>query len=61
MFTLNVTAASGSSSTTQTLALVVAVSAAMANSIDTNQGVNGKLQQFMSTSFSPPSGTTSSL
>jgi hypothetical protein len=53
MYTLNVTATSGSSSTSQTLALVVAVSAAVANSIDTNQGVNGKLQQFMSTSFQP--------
>jgi hypothetical protein len=53
MYTLNVTATSGSSSTSQTLALVVAVSAAVANSIETNQGVNGKLQQFMSTSFQP--------
>lgn len=53
MYTLNVTATSGSSSNSQNLSLVVAVSAVVTNSIDTNQGVNGKLQQFMSTSFQP--------
>jgi hypothetical protein len=53
MYTLNVTATSGVSSNSQNLALVVAVSAAVTNSVDTKQGVNGKLQQFMSTSFQP--------
>jgi hypothetical protein len=53
MYTLNVTATSGASSGSQNLALVVAVSAAVSSSVDTNQGVNGKLQQFMSTSFQP--------
>jgi hypothetical protein len=53
MYTLNMTATSGGSSNSQNLALVVAVSAAVTASVDTNQGVNGKLQQFMSTSFQP--------
>ncbi len=48
-----VTATSGSSSVSQNLSLVVAVSVAVANSVATNQGVNGTLQQFMSTSFQP--------
>src|ERR1700675_3290825 len=41
MYTLNVTATSGGSSNSQSLALVVAVSAAVTNSVDANQGVNG--------------------
>ena len=53
MYGLDVTATSGASSASQNLALLVAVSAAVSNSVDTNQGVNGKLQQFMSTSFQP--------
>jgi hypothetical protein len=53
MYALNVTATSGGSSNSQNLALVVAVSATVSSSVDTNHGVNGKLQQFMSTSFQP--------
>ena len=52
-YALNVTATSGSSSSSQNLSLVVAVSVAVADSVATNQGVNGTLQQFMSTSFQP--------
>ncbi|HEY1424777.1 MAG TPA: hypothetical protein VGF20_15085 [Candidatus Acidoferrum sp.] len=37
----------------QPLSLVVAVSAVVSNSVDASSGVNGKLQQFMSTSFQP--------
>ena len=53
MYALSVAATSGVSSATQNLGLVVAVSAAVSNSVDAHQGVNGKLQQFMSTSFQP--------
>lgn len=53
MYALSVAATSGGSFAAQNLGLVVAVSAAVSNSVDANQGVNGKLQQFMSTSFQP--------
>src|SRR5271156_4845912 len=53
MYTLTVAATSGASSGSQNFTLVVAVSATVSNSVDTNQGVDGKLQQFMSTSFQP--------
>jgi hypothetical protein len=52
-YAASVTATSGSSSVSQYLSVVVAVSVAVANSVATNQGVNGTLQQFMSTSFQP--------
>lgn len=41
------------SSASQSLTLVVAVSGIVGATIDQAQGVNGKLQQFMSTSFQP--------
>ncbi|HEY4742580.1 MAG TPA: hypothetical protein VIH76_18430 [Candidatus Acidoferrales bacterium] len=52
-YAASVTATSGSSSVSQNLSVVVAVSVAVANSVATKQGVNGTLQQFMSTSFQP--------
>lgn len=53
-YTLKVTATDASgSSVSQNLALVVAVAGTVAATVDQTQGVNGKLQQFMSTSFQP--------
>jgi len=52
-YTLKVTVTAGSASTSQNLTLVVAVAGVVASSVDTNLGVNGKLQEFMSTSFQP--------
>jgi len=52
-YALTVGAASGTNSTAQPLTLVVAVSAVVSNSTDTSLGINGQLQQFMSTSFQP--------
>jgi hypothetical protein len=52
-YAASVTATSGSSSVTQNLSVVIAVSVAVSNSVAPNQGVNGTLQQFMSTSFQP--------
>jgi hypothetical protein len=52
-YALTVSAASGTNSAAQPLTLVVAVSAVVANSTDTSLGINGQLQQFMSTSFQP--------
>lgn len=53
-YTLKVTATDASgSSVSKHLALVVAVAGTVAATVDQTQGVNGKLQQFMSTSFQP--------
>ncbi|HEX8837889.1 MAG TPA: hypothetical protein VF748_13185 [Candidatus Acidoferrum sp.] len=53
-YTLKVTATDGAgSSTSQNLTLVVAVAAMVGATVDQTQGVNGKLQQFLSTSFQP--------
>jgi len=41
------------SSATQTFSLVVAIAATVNNSVATNEGLNGKLNEFMSTSFQP--------
>jgi hypothetical protein len=50
---LKVTAADGGSAASQNLTMVVAVSAMVGSTVDQTQGVNGKLEQFMSTSFQP--------
>jgi len=52
-YTLSVSATAGTASSNQDLTLVVAVAAVVASTVDTNLGVNGKLQEFMSTSFQP--------
>lgn len=53
-YSLKVTATDGSgSSTSQNLTLVVAIAGMVGATVDQTQGVNGKLQQFMSTSFQP--------
>jgi len=53
-YSLKVTATDGSgSSTSQNLTLVVAIAGMVGVTVDQTQGVNGKLQQFMSTSFQP--------
>ena len=53
-YSLKVTATdSAGSSASQNFSLVVAVSGTVAATVDQAQGVNGKLQQFMSTSFQP--------
>src|SRR6266702_1416474 len=43
----------GGLTASQNLTMVVAVSGAVRSSVDPTQGVDGKLQQFMSTSFQP--------
>ena len=53
-YTLKITATDGAgSSASQNLTLVVAVAGMVGVTMDQAQGVNGKLQQFMSTSFQP--------
>ncbi len=52
-YTLRVTATDSVSSVSQSLSLVVAVAGMVSSTVDQTQGVNGKLQQFMSTSFQP--------
>ncbi len=52
-YSLNVTASVGNNSANQSFTLVVAVAGIVGATVDQNQGVNGKLQQFMSTSFQP--------
>src|SRR5207245_2887699 len=52
-YSLQVTATGGGLTASQNLTMVVAVSGAVRSSVDPTQGVDGKLQQFMSTSFQP--------
>lgn len=52
-YSLKVTATDGGSAASQNLTMVVAVSAMVGSTVDQTQGVNGKLEQFMSTSFQP--------
>jgi hypothetical protein len=52
-YTITAIAAAGSQTSTQSFTLVVAVSAVVSNTTDTTLGINGKLLQFMSTSFQP--------
>lgn len=52
-YALQVTATDLGSTASQNLTMVVAVAGAVLSTVDRTQGVNGKLQQFMSTSFQP--------
>jgi hypothetical protein len=52
-YTLSVSATAGAATNSQNLTLVVAVAADVASTVDANLGVNGKLQEFMATSFQP--------
>lgn len=52
-YSLKVTANDGGSAASQNLTMVVAVSGMVGSTVDQTQGVNGKFQQFMSTSFQP--------
>jgi len=52
-YPVTVTAGDGTASGSASLSLVVAVVAAVEASINTRAGVNGRLQNFMSTSFQP--------
>ncbi len=52
-YALKVTATDSVSSVSQSLSLVVAVAGIVSSTVDQAQGVNGKLRQFMSTSFQP--------
>ena len=52
-YTVSVVANAGSSSVSQPLTLVVAVAVVVGSSTDTTLGINGKLNEFMSTSFQP--------
>jgi hypothetical protein len=52
-YSLKVTATDGGFAASQNLTMVVAVSAMVGSTVDQTQGVNGKLEQFMSTSFQP--------
>ena len=52
-YPLEVTATDGGSAASENLTMVVAVSGIVGNTVDQTQGVSGKLEQFMSTSFQP--------
>lgn len=52
-YSVSVMATDSNSSKSQNLTLVVAVAGIVGSTVDTAQGVNGKLQQFLSTSFQP--------
>jgi len=52
-YSLKVAATDSTTTQNQNLALVVAVAGMVGKTVDTTLGVNGKLQQFMSTSFQP--------
>ena len=52
-YPLIVTATAGNGAANRNLTLVVAVAVVARSTVDTNLGVNGKLMEFMSTSFQP--------
>lgn len=52
-YSVKVIASSGGSMASQPLTLVVAVAVVVGSSTDTTLGINGKLNEFMSTSFQP--------
>jgi hypothetical protein len=52
----NVVVTNGNQTASQSFVLVVAVVALVGSSADTTLGVNGKLEEFMSTSFQPSGG-----
>ena len=52
-YSVTISATAGSNRGSQPLTVLVAVSTVVSSSTDTTLGINGKLQQFMSTSFQP--------
>jgi hypothetical protein len=52
-YSVTVNAADGAANATAGLTLVVAIVTTVQNTVNTNAGVNGRLQEFMSTSFQP--------
>jgi hypothetical protein len=54
-YDLTVTASDGTASGSASLTLMVGVAAVVGSAIDSTQGVNGRLQEAMSTSFQPAS------
>jgi hypothetical protein len=52
-YSLQVVVTDGTSSTNRSLTLVVAVGAVIGTTVNQNQGVKGKLQEFLATSFQP--------
>ena len=54
-YTLSIEASDGTSSGSASLALTVGVAAVVGSAVDSTQGVNGRLQEAMSTSFQPAS------
>ena len=55
-YSANVVATDGTRTASQPLTLVIAISASVANAVDTTLGVSGKLEEFMSTSFQAGGG-----
>jgi hypothetical protein len=55
-YSANVVATDGTRTASQPFALVIAIAASVANTVDTTLGVGGKLEEFMSTSFQPSGG-----
>jgi hypothetical protein len=55
-YSANVVATDGTRTASQLFALVIAIAASVANTVDTTLGVGGKLEEFMSTSFQPSGG-----
>ncbi len=54
-YTLSIKASDGASSGSASLALTVGIAAVVGNGVNSSQGVNGRLQEAMSTSFQPAS------
>ena len=52
-YSANVVVTNGNRTASQSFLLVVAIAAAVGNKTDASVGVNGKLEEFMSTSFQP--------
>jgi hypothetical protein len=53
IYSATVTATAGRVTASQDFTLIVAIAAVVGTSVDMNAGVNGRLQQFMSTDFQP--------
>ena len=57
-YSASVVASSGSQTASQSFTLTIAIAALVGSSMDTSLGVNGKLEEFMSTSFQPAEGNS---
>ncbi len=55
-YSASVVVTNGTRTASQSFVLVIAIAAAIGNSVDTTLGIGGKLEQFMSTSFQPSEG-----